>query len=46
MSRVLRPNAFTFAVYVLPRKGQDFLFIAFSGMYTDLEFAPAILVLL
>lgn len=46
MSRVLKPNPFAFAFHILPRKSQDFLFIAFSGMYTDLEFAPFLLVLL
>lgn len=46
MSRVLRPNPFIFALHILPRKSNGFLFIAFSGMYTDLAFSPFILVLL
>lgn len=46
MSRALRPNPFTFAFHILPRRRQVFLFIAFSGMYTDLEFGVFILVLL
>lgn len=46
MSWALRPNPFTFAFHILPRKSQVFLFIAFSGMYTDLEFAVFMLVLL
>lgn len=46
MSSILRPNPFTFTFHVLPRKSQDFFFIVFFGMYTDLEFSPFTLVLL
>lgn len=43
--RVLTPNPFAFAFHIF-QMSQDFLFIPFSGMYTNQEFSPFILVLL